>query len=77
MTQKRLYVDVLLKQTLKKEDRVVLPDTEDFYINMHNKIMHAVHQTEIKQYDKWSKPWVFLEPNIDLKEGAVKLNRLK
>lgn len=77
MAQKRLYVDALIKQTLKKQDQVVLPDHEDFYHHMHNKIMNLVSQTEVKTFDKWSKPWVFLEQSVDLKEGAVKLNRLK
>ena len=77
MAQKRLFVDALIKQTLKKEDQVILPDVEDFYIHMHNKIMNSVSQTDIKTFDKWSKPWVFLEQGVDLKEGSVKLNRLK
>lgn len=79
MTSKRFYVDTLLKETLKKEDRVKLPEDQEFYVKMENNIMTAITQVELetndgeKQLSKWSKPWVFLEPSRSLEEGAVKL----
>lgn len=68
MTTKRFHVDNLLKETLKKEDRVKIPEDREFYENMQKNIMAAIAQTELEANDgadkttKWSKPWVFLEP---------------
>lgn len=76
MTQKRFYADMLLKQTLKKEDRIRIPDDEKFYETLNNKIMMAIETSQVKtplQSEKWEKPWVFLEPSIELNEGAVSL----
>lgn len=73
MTQKRFYADILLKQTLKKEDRIRIPEDESFYENMNNKIMMAIESSEVSPSNKWEKPWVFLEPNIELNEGAGNL----
>lgn len=71
--QKRFHTDILLKETLKKEDRIKIPVDEKFYQKMQNNIMAAIENSEMKETDKWSKPWVFLEPVIDLNEGSVKL----
>ena len=73
MTQKRFYADMLLKQTLKKEDRVRIPTDDAFYETMNNKIMMAIENSEVSPENKWEKPWVFLEPNIELNEGAGNL----
>lgn len=73
MTQKRFYADMLLKQTLKKEDRVRIPTDEAFYETMNNKIMMAIENSEVSPENKWEKPWVFLEPSIELNEGAGNL----
>mgnify|MGYP001290209089 CR=1 FL=1 len=73
MTQKRFYADMLLKQTLKKEDRVRIPTDEAFFETMNNKIMMAIANTEVTPENKWEKPWVFLEPSIELNEGAGNL----
>lgn len=85
MTTKRFHVDNLLKETLKKEDRVKLPEDREFYENMQKNIMAAIVQTELEipegvdKTTKWSKPWVFLEPGTRtaLEEGAVKLQANK
>jgi hypothetical protein len=73
MTQKRFYADMLLKQTLKKEDRVTIPTDEKFYEAMNNRIMMAIETSEVSPENKWEKPWVFLEPSIELNEGAGNL----
>lgn len=73
MTQKRFYADMLLKQTLKKEDRVRIPTDEAFYETMNNNIMMAISNSEVAPENKWEKPWVFLEPSIELNEGAGNL----
>ena len=77
MTQKRFYADMLLKQTLKKEDRVQIPTDEKFYEAMTNKIMMSIETAEVTPENKWEKPWVFLEPNIELNEGAGNLRSTK
>lgn len=82
MSGKRFYVDTLLKETLKKADRVRLPTETEFYEKMQNNIMMAIHQTEIgvrggDQNIKWSKSWVFLEPDVSLEEGSIKLHSSK
>ncbi len=82
MKGKRFYVDTLLKETLKKEDKVHLPSDPMFYENMQTNIMAAIQHTEIEtqgsdQNIKWSKPWVFLEPGINLEEGSIKLHSNK
>lgn len=85
MTTKRFHVDNLLKETLKKEDRVKLPEDPQFFENMHTNIMAAIVNTEFETHDQstmksrpttWSQPWVFLEPGrptTALEEGTVKL----
>lgn len=73
MTQKRFHADMLLKQTLKKEDRVRIPTDEAFYQNMNNNIMMAIENLEVTPENKWEKPWVFLEPSIELNEGEGNL----
>ncbi len=73
MTQKRFHADMLLKQTLKKEDRVRIPADEAFYQNMNNNIMMAIENLEVTPENKWEKPWVFLEPSIELNEGEGNL----
>ena len=73
MTQKRFYADVLLKQTLKKEDRVRIPTDESFYEALNSKIMMAIESSEVAPGNKWEKPWVFLEPGIELNEGVGNL----
>ena len=73
MTHKRFHTDILLKETLKKEDRIKIPTEENFYIKMQSNIMAAIVNSEVMKIDKWSKSWVFLEPTLDLNEGAVKL----
>lgn len=73
MTQKRFHTDILLKETLKKEDRIKIPNEDQFYLKMQSNIMMAIENSQIKKIDKWSKPWVLLEPTLDLNEGAVKL----
>ncbi len=73
MTQKRFYADILFKQTLKKEDRIVIPEEEEFYEKMNKKIMKAIENTEVAPGNKWEKPWVFLERQIELNEGVGNL----
>lgn len=53
--------DYLLKLKLKKEDPVELPMDDQFFENMHDKIMQAVEVAEIKPHSKWNKATIFLE----------------
>jgi hypothetical protein len=53
--------EFLLKLKLRKEDPVELPMDDQFFENMHNKIMQAVDATEIKPHSKWNKATIFLE----------------
>ena len=57
--------DILIKQTLKKEDYLELPMDDFFYEKMHDKIMQAVEKTEFKTEPKWHKARVFLERNAE------------
>jgi hypothetical protein len=75
--QGKFHKDVLLKATLKHEDRIKIPTDQNFFDSMHNNIMAAIENLEVHKADKWSKPWVFLEPTLDLNAGAVKLNTNK
>ncbi|MBC7457147.1 MAG: hypothetical protein H7235_02630, partial [Bdellovibrionaceae bacterium] len=59
--------------TLKKEDRIRIPTDESFYEAMNKKIMIAIEHAEVTPKNKWEKPWVFLEPSIELNEGAGNL----
>jgi hypothetical protein len=54
--------DLLLKETLKNQDPTQLPKDEKFYENFHNEIMLAIETVEAKKTNKWSQPFVFLEP---------------
>lgn len=56
-----LRKEVMIKQVIKKEDPVELPMNEQFYKSMHDNIMAAVENIEIKKQPKWSKNWIFLE----------------
>jgi hypothetical protein len=53
--------EYLIKLKLRKEDPVELPMDDQFFENMHNKIMQAIDSAEIKPQSKWSKTRVFLE----------------
>lgn len=53
--------EFLIEQKLKKEDHVELPMDNEFFDQMHDKIMQAIEKTEIKSQTKWTKTWVFLE----------------
>ena len=53
--------DVIIKQTLKKEDYLELPMDDSFYEKMHDQIMQAVEKSEMKTEPKWLKAKVFLE----------------
>lgn len=69
--------EAMLVNKLKAEDAVELPMDEQFFDNLHNKIMLSVAKTEIKPVKKWEKTWIFLEkttlnPRAKLKK-AVKL----
>lgn len=65
---KKIHPDVFLKQKMKKEDNLSVPENVDFYEKMHNKIMNAIENTEVKKLSEWSKTWVFLEPG----QGDIK-----
>ena len=53
--------EAMLVNKLKAEDAVELPMDEQFFDNLHSKIMASVAKTEIKPVKKWEKTWVFLE----------------
>lgn len=53
--------EAMLVNKLKAEDAVELPMDEQFFDDLHNKIMLSVAKTEIKPVKKWEKTWVFLE----------------
>ncbi len=53
--------ETLLVNKLKAEDAIELPMDEQFFENLHNKIMLSVAKTEIKPVNKWEKTWIFLE----------------
>ncbi len=57
----QLNKEVLIEQKLKKEDPFEFPMDDNFFDQMHDKIMQAVEKTEIKDQTKWTKTWVFLE----------------
>lgn len=61
MRQASSKKEFLLKLKLRKEDPVELPMDDQFFENMHNKIMQAVDATEIKPGTKWNKATIFLE----------------
>lgn len=61
MRQASSKKEYLIKLKLKKEDPVELPMDDQFFEDMHNKIMAAIDSTEIKPQTKWSKTKVFLE----------------
>lgn len=70
--------EVILVNKLKAEDPLELPMEEQFFDNLHNKIMLSVAKTEMKPVNKWEKTWVFLEQKtinhrVRLKKG-VKLS---
>jgi len=50
-----------LEKKLKQEDLVELPMDEQFFENLHNKIMSSIEKTEVKPLSRWAKTWVFLE----------------
>ncbi len=58
---RHLNKEILIEQKLKKEDPFEFPMDDNFFDQMHDKIMQAVEKTEIKQQTKWTKTWVFLE----------------
>ena len=53
--------EALIEQKLKKEDPFEFPMDDLFFDQMHDKIMKAVSETEIKPQTKWTKTWIFLE----------------
>lgn len=53
--------EYLLKLKLKKEDPVELPMDDQFFEDLHNRIMQAVDSTEMQPLTKWSKTRIFLE----------------
>ncbi len=73
--RKKPQKDLFLKETLKKEDQVKIPQDQAIHDEIHNHIMNAVEKLQIKKLNKWAQPFVFLEPNdISLMgEDVVKL----
>lgn len=53
--------ELLLVNKLKAEDPFEYPMDDQFFDNLHNKIMLSVEKTEMKPVNKWEKTWVFLE----------------
>lgn len=53
--------EAMLVNKMKAEDAIELPMDEQFFDNLHKKIMASVEKTEIKPVKKWEKNWVFLE----------------
>lgn len=53
--------EMILVKKLKAEDPIELPMDENFFDNLHSKIMLSVEKTEVKPASKWAKTWVFLE----------------
>lgn len=53
--------EALIEQKLKKEDPFEFPMNDLFFNQMHDKIMKAVSEIEIKPQTKWTKSWIFLE----------------
>ena len=64
--------ETLLVNKLKAEDAIELPMDEQFFDNLHNKIMLSVAKTEIKPVNKWEKTWVFLEQKTMNKRAKLK-----
>lgn len=64
--------EVLLVNKLKAEDPVELPMDEQFFDNLHNKIMLSVAKTEIKPVKKWEKTWIFLEQKTISQRAKLK-----
>lgn len=72
MRQASSKKEYLLKLKLKKEDPIELPMDDQFFEDMHNKIMAAVEATEIKPQSKWSKARVFLERKTSVSKHMSK-----
>ena len=64
--------EALIEQKLKKEDPFEFPMDDLFFDQMHDKIMKAISETEIKPQTKWTKTWVFLETQSRLYRPAPK-----
>lgn len=64
--------DILILKKLKAEDPVELPMDEQFYDQLHNKIMLSVEKTEIKKMSKLAKTWVFLERKTQSPRARIK-----
>ena len=63
--------DYLLKLKMKKEDPIELPMDDQFFEQMHNRIMQAVDSTEMKPRTKWNKATIFLDrKKLDVKPWA-------
>lgn len=64
--------EAMLVNKLKAEDAVELPMDEQFFDNLHNKIMLSVAKTEIKPVKKWEKTWIFLEKKTISQRAKLK-----
>ncbi|MBC7742956.1 MAG: hypothetical protein H7061_12220 [Bdellovibrionaceae bacterium] len=62
----------LFAKKIKKEDPIELPMDEKFFENMHNQIMQAVEQIEVKPPSRWAKTWIFLETTAQRQRGLTR-----
>lgn len=64
--------EMILVKKIKAEDPIELPMDENFFDNLHDKIMLSVEKTEVKPVSKWTKTWVFLEQKTVNQRAKVK-----
>ena len=58
---KKSMIEMVIEKKLKHEDHLELPMDEQFFDNLHDKIMSSIEKTEVKPLSRWAKTWVFLE----------------
>lgn len=68
--------DSLLVQKLKKEDQLDIPQEDEFFNLLHDKIMQSVEKTEIKPLSRWAKTWVFLETKYKVQHWPYRLAKV-
>lgn len=64
--------EMILIKKLRAEDPIELPMDEDFFDNLHKKIMLSVDKAEVKPVSKWTKTWVFLEQKTLIPRAKAK-----
>lgn len=73
---KKKYKEILIEQSLqrkmKQADCLNLNMTDEFFEQLHDKIMSSVEKTEIKPLSRWAKTWVFLEKTTRPQQRVIK-----